>query len=71
MAPRKCTNSNKTTEITQDVNNLCNMVQEQNEVIREQAQLLEQLVKECQNRARSSNISGNPKLVELQRMKVS
>ncbi|KAL5554671.1 hypothetical protein UlMin_042072 [Ulmus minor] len=71
MAPRKYTRSNKTAEITQDVNNLRNMVEEQNELIRGQARLLEQLVKERQDRAGSSSMSGNPKLVELRQMMVS
>ncbi|KAL5554728.1 hypothetical protein UlMin_042129 [Ulmus minor] len=71
MAPRKYTRSNKTAEITQDVNNLRNMVEEQNELIRGQARLLEQLVKERQDRARSSSMSGNPELVELRQMMVS
>ena len=71
MAPRKHASSNKTTEITQDVNNLRNMVEEQNELIRGQARLLEQLVKECQDRAGSSSMSGNPELVELRQMMAS
>ena len=53
MAPRKQTCSNETVEISQDVNNLRNMVQEQNELIRGQARLLDQLVKERQDRVGS------------------
>ena len=71
MAPRKYTRSNKIAEITQDVNNLRNMVEEQNELIRGQARLLEQLVKERQDRAGSSSMSGNPELVELRQMMAS
>ncbi|KAL5560387.1 hypothetical protein UlMin_036598 [Ulmus minor] len=47
------------------------MVQEQNELIRGQARLLEQLVKERQDRAGSSSMSGNPELVELRQMMAS
>ncbi|KAL5563369.1 hypothetical protein UlMin_033116 [Ulmus minor] len=71
MAPRKYTRSDKTTEITQDVNNLRNMVHEQSDLIRGQARLLEQLVKERQDRAGSSSMSGNPELVELRQMMVT
>ena len=65
MAPIKSTNPNKTAEITQDVNNLRNMVHEQSDLIRWQARLLEQLVKERQDHAGSSSMSRNPELVEL------
>ena len=68
MAPRKQTSSNKTAEITQDVNKLRNMVQEQNELIRGKARLLDQLVKERKDRVRSSSMSGNLALVELRQM---
>ncbi|KAL5570459.1 hypothetical protein UlMin_027034 [Ulmus minor] len=71
MAPRKHTSSNKTAEITQDANNLRNMVEEQNELIHGQARLLEQLVKEHQDRAGSSSMSRNPELVELRQMMAS
>ena len=71
MAPRKHTSSNKTVEIIEDMKNLRNMVQEQNELIRGKAGLLEQLVKERQDRAGSSSMSGNPELVELRQMMVS
>ncbi len=47
------------------------MVKEQNMLIRGQAQLLEQLVKERQDRAGSSSMSGNSELVELRQMMVS
>ncbi|KAL5554138.1 hypothetical protein UlMin_041539 [Ulmus minor] len=71
MAPRKHTSSNKTVEITQDVNNLRNMVHEQSDLICGQARLLEQLVKERQDRVGSSSMSRNLGLVELQQMMVS
>ncbi|KAL5549395.1 hypothetical protein UlMin_004626 [Ulmus minor] len=47
------------------------MVVEQNELIRGQARLLEQLVKERQDRAGSSSMSGNPELVELRQLMAS
>ena len=71
MAPRKYTRFDKTTEITQDVNNLRNMVHEQSDLIRGKAQLLEQLVKERQDRTGSSSMSGNSELVELQQIMVT
>ncbi|KAL5549265.1 hypothetical protein UlMin_004496 [Ulmus minor] len=71
MAPRKSTNPNKTAEITKNVNNLCNMVHEHIDLIREQARLLKQLVKEHQDYAGSSIMSGNMELVELRQMMVS